>query len=111
MEVIKCNTKVAMETAGEVRNLNSKSKMAERRFAFVRRNSCWPTETNYKNKNTTKSTQTWLKVWEKGQINENSTLSWWNTSTKISIKKIKIFYAEVRTKDGSFYNFNLLRLL
>ena len=33
MEVIKCNTKVAMETIGEARNLNTKSKMAESRFA------------------------------------------------------------------------------
>jgi len=33
MEVIKNNTKVAMETIGEVRNLNTKSKMAESRFA------------------------------------------------------------------------------
>ena len=29
MEVIKCNTKVAMETIGEVRTLNTKSKMAQ----------------------------------------------------------------------------------
>ena len=33
MEVIKRNTKVAMETIGEARNLNTKSKMAESRFA------------------------------------------------------------------------------
>ena len=33
MEVAKRNTKVAMETVGEVRNLNTKSKMAESRFA------------------------------------------------------------------------------
>ena len=34
MEVIKCNTKVAMETVGEGRNLNTKSKiMAESWFA------------------------------------------------------------------------------
>ena len=32
MEVIKCNTRVAMETVGETRNLNTKSKMAESRF-------------------------------------------------------------------------------
>ena len=34
MEVIKCNVEVAMETIGEDRNLNRKSKMAESRFAF-----------------------------------------------------------------------------
>ena len=33
MEVIKCNTEVAMETVGEVQNLKIKSKMAESRFA------------------------------------------------------------------------------
>ena len=33
MEVINCNTKVAMKTIGEARNLNTKSKMAESRFA------------------------------------------------------------------------------
>ena len=31
--IIKCNTKVAMETIGEARNLMTKSKMAESRFA------------------------------------------------------------------------------
>ena len=31
--IIKCNTKVAMETIGEARHLMTKSKMAERRFA------------------------------------------------------------------------------
>ena len=35
MDVIKCNMKVAMETLGEARNLNTKSKMAE-----SRRNTC-----------------------------------------------------------------------
>ena len=33
MEVIKCNKKVVIETIGEARNLNKKSKMAESRFA------------------------------------------------------------------------------
>ena len=33
MEVIKCNTEVAMETVGEVQNLKIKSKMAESWFA------------------------------------------------------------------------------
>ena len=32
MEVINCNTKVAMETTGEARNLNTKSKMAANSF-------------------------------------------------------------------------------
>ena len=33
MEVIKCNTDVAMETIGEARNLKAKSKVAESRFS------------------------------------------------------------------------------
>ena len=33
MEVIKCNTEVAMETIGEARNSKPKRKMAESRFA------------------------------------------------------------------------------
>ena len=33
MEVLKCNTKVAMKTVVEAQNLNTKSKMAESRFA------------------------------------------------------------------------------
>ena len=46
---------------------------------------------NAKNKNTTKSTQTWLNVWENGQKKENSTIKWTSTSTKISIKSCKCF--------------------
>ena len=38
------------------------------------------------------------------QMKENSTLNWESTSTKISIK-VKMCYAEVRTKDGCFHNF------
>ena len=38
IEVIECNTKVAMETIGEARNLNTKSKMDEKPVCFVRRN-------------------------------------------------------------------------
>ena len=34
MEVIKCILKVAMETIGEARNLMTKSKMADSRFAL-----------------------------------------------------------------------------
>ena len=34
MEVIECNTEVAMETIGEARNSKTKGKMAESRFAL-----------------------------------------------------------------------------
>ena len=65
MEVIKCNTKVAMETIGEVRNLNTKSKMAESWFVSSDEIIVDQLKLNAKNKNTTKSTQTWLNVWGK----------------------------------------------
>ena len=60
MEVIKCNTKVAMETIA--RNLNTKSKMDESRFA---------------------------------RFYEHKDLD----------RELQMFYAEVGTKDGFFYNF------
>ena len=65
MEVTKCNTKVAMGTIGEVRNINTKSKMAESWFASSGEIVVDQLKLNVKNKNTTKSTQTWLNVWEK----------------------------------------------
>ena len=65
MGVIKCNMKVAMETIGEARNLNTKSKMAESRFVSSDEIVVDQLKVNAKNKNTTKSTQTWLNVWEK----------------------------------------------
>ena len=92
MGVIKCNTKVAMETIGETRNLNTKSKMAESRFVSSDDIVVDQLKLNAKNKNTTKSTQMWLNIWKKnGQMKENSTLNWRSKSTKISIKSYKFF--------------------
>ena len=65
MEVIKCNTKVAMETIGEARNLNTKRKMTESRFVSSDEIVVDQLKLNAKTKNTTKSTQTWLNVWKK----------------------------------------------
>ena len=65
MEVIKCNTRVAMETVGETRNLNTKSKMAESRFDSSDEIVVDQLKLNAKKKNKTKSIQTWLNVWEK----------------------------------------------
>ena len=48
MEVVKCNTKVTMETIGEARKLNTKGKMAESRFDSSDESSCWPIETKCK---------------------------------------------------------------
>ena len=61
MQAIKCNTKVAMETIGEARNLNTKSKMAESRFVSSDEIVADQLKLNAKNENMTKSTQTWLK--------------------------------------------------
>ena len=49
MEVIECNTEVAMETVGEVR-----SKMAESRFASSDEIVVYELKLNAKNKSTTK---------------------------------------------------------
>ena len=65
MEVRKCDMKVAMETIGEAQNLNTKSKMAESWFASSDEIVVDQLKLNAKNKNTTKSTQTWLNVWGK----------------------------------------------
>ena len=65
MGVMECNTKVAMETIGEARNLNIKSKMAESRFASSDEIVVDQLKLNAKNRNTTKSTQTCLNIWEK----------------------------------------------
>ena len=54
-----------METIGETRSFNTKSKMAESRFPSSDEIVVDQLKLNAKNKNTTKSTQTWLHVWEK----------------------------------------------
>ena len=91
-----------METIGEARNLNTKSKMAESQFALYDEIVVDQLKLNAKNKNTTKSTQTWLnekwanerKFNPKLEENENEDLD----------KKLQMFYAEVRSKDGFFFS-------
>ena len=65
MEVIKYDTKVAMDAIREARHLNTKSKMAERRFASSYKIVVDQLKLKAKNKNTTKSIQTQLNAWEK----------------------------------------------
>ena len=62
MEVILCNTKVAMKTLG-MRHVcaQMKKKMADSRFALSNQNIVVKLEENAKNKNTT---QIWLNVWQ-----------------------------------------------
>ena len=95
MGVIKCNTKVAMETIGETQNLNTKSKMPESRFVSSGEIAGDQLKLNAKNKNTTKSTQTWLNVWEKlaNKIKFNPKLEEYEHEDLD--KKLQMFYAEV----------------
>ena len=54
VEVIKCNTEVAMETIGEARNLKAKIKMAESRFTSSDQIVVDQLKLNAKTKSTTK---------------------------------------------------------
>ena len=80
--------------------------MAESRFASSDEIVVDQLKLNAKNKNTTKSTQTWLNVCEKwaNERKFNPKLEEYDEHENLD-KKLKMFYAEVRTKDGFFYNF------
>ena len=101
MEVIKSNTKVAIETIGEAPNLSTKSKMAENQFKFASTDKIAVDQLklNAENKSTTKLIQTWVYRW---QMKENSTITWRSTSTKISIKSYKCFTLKYMPKMDSF---------
>ena len=60
---------------------------------------------NAKNKNTTESTQTWLNVWEKWANERKFNPKLEEYKQEDLDKKLQMFYAEVRTKEGFFYNF------
>jgi len=105
MEVINCNTKVAMETIGEARNLNTKSKMAESRFASSDEIVVDQLKLHAKNKNTTKSTQMWLNVRGKWANERKFNPKLEEYEQENLDKKLQMYYAEVRTKDGFFHNF------
>ena len=95
MEFIKCNMEVAMETIGKTRNLKAKTKMVESGFALSDEIVVDQLKLDANKK---KSTQTWLNVWEKWEMKENSTPNWRSTSTKISIKSIYQRWIRVRTE-------------
>ena len=107
MEVAKRNSKVAMETVGEARNLNTKSKMAESRFASsdeivvdqLRKLNA------KKKKKHDQSPQTWRNLWEKWANERKFNTKLEEYEHKDLDKKLQMFYAEVCTKDGFFYNF------
>ena len=93
-----------MGTIGKVRNLNTKSKMAESRFASSDE-IIDQLKLNAKNKNTTKSTQMWLNVWAKWANERKFNPKLEEYEQEDLDKKLQMYYAEVRTKDGFFYNF------
>ena len=63
IEVIQCNTEVAMETLGNAKFVpQMKKKMADSWFALSNQNIVEKLEENAKTKNTLKTTQTWLNV-------------------------------------------------
>ena len=95
MGVMKCNKKVAMETIGEVQNLNTKSKMAESRFVSSDEIVVDQLKLNAENKNMTKSTQTWLNVWEKWAKERKFNPKLDEYEHKVLDKKLQMFYAEV----------------
>ena len=94
MEVIKCNTKVALEIIGEARNLNTKSKMADSRFVSSDEIVVDQLKLNAKNKNTTKSTQTWLNVWGKWANERKFNPKLEEYEHEDLDKKLQVFYAE-----------------
>ena len=56
-----------------------------------------------KNRNNTKSTQTWLVVWEKWASERKFNPKLEEYEHEDVDKKLQMFYAEVRTKDGLEY--------
>ena len=107
MEVIKCNTEVAIETLGEAPNLSTKSKMAENRFKFASTDAIVVDQLklNAENKNTTKLIQTWVYLWEKWANERKFNHKLEEYEHEDLDKKLQLFYAEVYAEDGFFYNF------
>ena len=79
--------------------------MADSRFASSDEIVVDQLKLNAKNKNTTKSTQTWLNVWEKWANERKFNPKLEEYEHEDLYKKLQMFYNEVRTKDGFFYSF------
>ena len=62
MEVIQCNTEVALEHWGSGKFVHQMKKMADSRFALSNQNIVEKLAKNTKTKNKLKATQTWLNV-------------------------------------------------
>ena len=78
--------------------------MAESRFASSDEIIDQP-KLNAKNKSTTKWTQMWLNVWAKWANERKFNPKLEEYEQEDLDKKLQMYYAEVRTKDGFFYNF------
>ena len=78
--------------------------MAESRFASSDEIVVDQLKLNAKNKNT-KSTKMRLNVWEKGANERKFNPRMEEHENEDIDKKLQMSYAEVRTKDGFFYNF------
>ena len=79
--------------------------MADSRFASSDEIVVDQLKINAKNKNTTQSTQTWLNVWEKWTNERKFNPKLEEYEHEDLDKKLQMFYAEVRTKDGFFCYF------
>ena len=79
--------------------------MAESQFALSDEIVVDQLKLNARNKNTTKSTQRWLNVWEKWANERKFNPKLEEYEHKDLDKKLQMCYAEVRTKDGFFHNF------
>ena len=79
--------------------------MAESRFASSDEIVVDQLKLNARNKNTTKSTQRWLNVWEKWANDRKLNPKLEEYEHEDLDKKLQMCYAEVRTKDGFFHNF------
>jgi len=101
----KVHYKVAMETIAEARNLNTKGKMAESRFALSNKIVFDQLKLNARNKKTTKSTQMWLNVWGKWANKRKFNTKLEEYKHKDLNKKLQMFDTDVRTKNGFFCNF------
>jgi len=76
--------------------------MAESRFNSSDETIVDQLKLNAKNKNASKSTQTWLSVWGKWANERKFNLKLEEYEHEHLDKKLQMFYAEVRTEDGFF---------
>ena len=74
--------------------------MAESRFASFEEIVVDQLNQMQKNKSTTKSTQTWLNVWEKWVNERKFNPKMEEYEHEDLEKKLQMFYAEICTKDG-----------